>query len=191
MRLSITRAVVLSVAAGCASASGRSSAESNWPLGNDAQFRAMQTVAFGASAHVRLLPRTPVYAVFLELRPTLDSLDVRLPVGWVSVEAVRGQAELVASMPTVDRPPAATASRVATVCSNVKMGAGDPAGQEVCPVSRGDGTTATRDWWFRQRVFLLLSDRPFNGVLPNAIPWRSRRTTPPVAEGSRWTVVPM
>jgi hypothetical protein len=191
MRISLTRAVVLVVAAGCASASGRTSAESNWPLGNDAQFRAMQGVTYGAPAHVRLLPRTPVYAVFLELRPTLDSLDVRLPVGWASVEAVRRQAELVASMPTVDRPPAATASRVAMVCSNVKMGAGDPAGQEVCPVSRGDGTTGARDWWFRQRVFLLLSDRPFDAALPNAIAWRSRRTAPPVSEGSRWTVVPL
>src|SRR5262245_51919856 len=75
-----TRLLLLSVAAtlGCASApnAGRSSA-SMWPGGSKPQLRSMSGVAFGQPGMVRFVSTAPMYVVFLELRLTLDSLDVR------------------------------------------------------------------------------------------------------------------
>lgn len=165
------------------------SARNDFPLGNDAEFRSVAGVALGAPGHLRLVSRDMVYAVFLELRPTFDSLDVRLPVDVDADVVLNGTTELEAPMETVDGTAPSTASRQAVDCSTVKMGAGDPTGQEVCPVSRGNLGDGPIKWGFRNRVFLLLSDRAFTSPLPKTIAWSARRTVPPVEPGSKWTAI--
>lgn len=177
--------------AGCATSGmqGSGRVARDWPRGNEPLMRAENGVAFGESGHVRFSSQRPMYALFLELRPSFDSLDVRMPTGVDSIEAFTGVTELLTSMETVDPMQRLTASDQATNCTNVKLGAGDATGQEVCPVSRANSRGPARSWNFKNRVFLLVSDKPFATPLPNAIPWASLRTAPPVTGGSKWTAI--
>lgn len=146
-------------------------------------------VAYGQPGHVRFVSGAPMYVLFLELRPSFDSVDVRSSADMDSNDALTGTSELLASMETVDALQPATASAQFTNCSILKSGAGDPTGQQVCPVSRSYGPEPLRTWRFRNRVFLLVSDRPFATPLPRAIPWAATRTIPPVVTGSKWTAL--
>ena len=187
-RMLVSVAASLGFAVGCASAPNAHTAESSaWPRGSEPQLAAMNGVAFRAAGHVRFASRTPLYVLFLELRPSLDSVDVRISADMDPGVALTGVSELLTSMETVDALQPATASSQFANCSTVKLGAGDPTGQEVCPVSRSYGPEPSRTWRFRNRVFLLVSDRPFPTALPRAIPWAANRTTPPVVTGSKWT----
>lgn len=170
-------------------ASSTSQSRSEWPLGNDTQLRGSAGVRPGASAHLRFISSKPLYVAFLELRPSLDSLVVRMPLGIEGDDPLQGTTELLAPFETVDKMARMTASAPATNCSNVKMGAGDPTGTEVCPVSRNDFGPNGRPWTFRNRTFLLISDRPFPAPLPAAIRWSARSTVAPVVEGAKWTVI--
>jgi len=178
--------------AGCASsaASRQSAAAPEWPLGNDARQRAMNSIQFGPPGRVRFQSRSPVYVVFLELRPTLDSLDVRLPQGDEAIEALTGPVDLVAPLETVDRLTMPTASVPASNCT-IMRNAGDEigGGHEFCPVSRAYGPSPSRTWDFRNKVFLLVSSTPFPTPLTQTIPYHGQRTAPPVAAGGGWTVI--
>ena len=177
--------VALVFALGCVSSA---SSTRDWPAGNDARQRATNSVQFGPSGRVRFSTRAPAYVVFLELRPTLDSLDLRFPVGVDSLDPLSGSIELVVPVETVDRMPPLTASAPAIDCTLIKN-AGDDIGREFCPVSRSYARESARSWYFRNRVFLLVSDRPLLKPLPQAIRWADRRTMPPVTVGSGWTVL--
>jgi hypothetical protein len=184
-----TRFVLVSVAVllGCASAPNANRAASLWPGGSEPQLRAVSGVAFGQPGSLRFVSSAPLYVVFLELRPSLDSLDVRASNNRESEDALIGATDLFTSMQTVDALQRSTVSAQFNNCTTVKMGAGDDVGKEVCPVSRSYGPEGPPKWRFRNRVFLLVSDRPFAAPLPRAIRWAARYTTPPVAPGSRWT----
>ena len=185
------RLVLVSVAAtlGCASApnAGRSTA-SQWPGGSEPQLRSMSGVAFRQQGTLRFVSTARLYVVFLELRKSLDSVDVRTANGVGSDHPLAGTTDLATSMETVDALQAATASAQPGNCATMRS-AGDPDGREVCFVSRSYDPGVTRKWRFRNRVFLLVSDRPFVTPLPRAIPWAARLTSPPVAAGSKWTAL--
>ena len=184
-----TRFVLAAVAAtlGCASApNAKRSAGSLWPAGSEPQLSMVSGVAFGQQGHVRFVSGSPLYVMFLELRPSFDSLDVRTSPDVSSYDPVTGSTELSTSMETVDALERATASAQFGNCT-IMRNAGDPTGHEVCPVSRSYGPDVGRKWRFRNRVFLLVSDRPFARPLPSAIPWAARHTAPPVVAGSKWT----
>ncbi len=193
--------VIVSVALaslGCASTQSGTAAKSvsntarsrsEWPLGNNVRLRGSAGVYLGASAHLRFISSQPLYVAFLELRPALDSLEVRMPLGIEGDDALQGSTELLAPFETVDKMARMTASAPAMNCSTIKMGAGDPTGTQFCPVSRNDFGPNGRAWTFRNRTFLLVSDRPFPAPLPSAIRWSARATIAPVVEGARWTVI--
>jgi len=184
-----TRLLLVSLAAslGCASAPNatRTSA-SVWPDGSEPQFRSMSRVGFGQPGAVRFISTSPKYVLFLELRQSLDTMDVRTSINVSSDVAVTASTDLSTSMETVDALERATASAQFGNCT-IMRSAGDPTGHEVCPVSRSYGPESGRKWRFRNRVFLLVSDQPFATPLPRAIQWASRHTTPPVMPGAKWT----
>ena len=185
-----TRLVLVSAAAlsGCASAPNANRAPASlWPGGSEPQLRAVSGVAFGQQGRLRFVSGSPLYVVFLELRPSFDSLDVRASTNKGSDVGLTGTTDLFTSMETVDALERSTVSAQFGNCTIVKMGAGDDIGKEVCPVSRSYGPEGPPKWRFRNRVFLLVSDRPFAAPLPRAIRWAARHTTPPVVPGSRWT----
>ena len=192
MRGPVIALCIGALALGCASSATthRLAGAPDWPLGNDARQRVMHGVEFGPPGRVRFSSIVPVYVVFLELRPTLDSLDVRQPLGDSALVAYTGPVDLVAPVETVDRLTPLTASAPAGSCTIMKN-AGDEVGggREFCPVSRSYGRTPSRSWDFRNRVFLLVSSTPLPTPLPRAIPWASQRTVPPVSAGSTWTVL--
>lgn len=192
MRTSILALFASTLLIGCASsgANRRSAAAPEWPLGNDARQRAMHSLQFGPPGQVRFQSRAPVYVVFLELRPTLDSLDVRFPKGDETLEALTGPVDLVVPAETVDRLTMPTASAPATNCT-IMRNAGDEVGggHEFCPVSRSYGRSGGRPWAFRNKVFLLVSTMPFPTPLARTIPYAGQRTVPPVASGGGWTVI--
>ena len=173
---------------GCVSApnADRPSA-SLWPGGSEPQLRAMSGVAFRQPGNVRFVSTAPMHVLFLELRPSFDSVDVRTSTGVDSDGPVAGTTELSTSMETVDALQPATASAQSTNCT-IMTSTGDPIGHEVCPVSRSYGPESGRKWRFRNRVFLVVSDRPFVTPLPRVIAWAARHTTPPVVPGAKWTV---
>jgi hypothetical protein len=128
-----------------------------------------------------------VYVVLFELRPTLDSLDVRLPQGVEPAQALTGPVDLQVDGETVERLMPTKTSAPATDCTVMKTAGGD-INQEFCPVSRGNGSAELRSWQFRNRMFLLVTNTPPVSPLPRTIPWAARLTLPPVALGSGWTV---
>jgi hypothetical protein len=143
-------------------------------------------VKYGQQGTITVTTGTTLYAVFLELRPKMDSLDVRRATNAAVDLPLERASDLYTSMETVDAVQPSTVSSAATNCSTVYMGAGDPTGTQVCPVSRSYSVGSGRQWRFRNRVFLLVSDKPVP-PLPPAIEWSARGTTPPVAPGARWT----
>ena len=174
-------------AVGCASSpTGKPGSSSLWPGGSASQLRMVMGVKYGQQGTITVATGRPLFAVFLELRPTRDSLDVRRATNAAVELPIERSSDLFTSMETVDAAQASTVSAPATNCSTVYMGAGDPTGAQVCPVSRSYTAGSGRQWRFRNRVFLLVSDRPFP-ALPQGIQWSARGTTPPVAPGARWT----
>ena len=186
-----TRLVLVSVVAalGCASApnAGRSPA-SQWPGGSEPQLRSMSGVALRQQGALRFVSTAPLYVMFLELRPSFDSLDVRTANDVGSDAPLAGTTDLSTSMQTADALQPATASAQPGNCATMKN-AGDEAGREVCYVSRSYSPDVTRKWRFRNRVFLLVSDKPFVTPLPAAIRWAAGSTVPPVAAGAKWTAL--
>jgi hypothetical protein len=178
-------APVVAVTLGCASSpNAKRGAASLWPAGNDPQWRVFKGVTYTQQGSIRVVASAPVYAVFLELRPKLDSLDVRSGIDIGGAIPV-GVSDFATSMETVDALQGATANAQFTNCTTMKS-AGDETGQQFCPVSRSYGPEASRQWRYRNRVFLLISDRPFTRPLPQAIQWSSRSTSPPVSPGAKW-----
>ena len=123
------------------------------------------------------------------LRPKLDSLDVRRATNTAVELPLERASDLYTSMETVDAVQASAVSSQAANRTTVHMGAGDPTGTQVCPVSRSYGSGSGPQWRFRNRVFLLVSDQPFPAPLPQALRWSARGTTPPVAPGAKWTAL--
>jgi hypothetical protein len=143
-------------------------------------------VKYGQQGTITVMTAAPpLYAVFLELRPKMDSLDVRRATNTAVELPLERATDLYTSMETVDALQPSTVSAPATNCTTVHMGAGDPTGTEVCPVSRSYSAGSGRQWRFRNRVFLLVSDKPFP-ALPQAIQWSARSTVAPVAAGAKW-----
>jgi hypothetical protein len=174
---------------GCAtSPGGKHGSPSLWPSGSEPQLRFLAGVKFRQQGKISVETRAPLYVVLLELRPGLDSLDVRPATDFGAVIPVTGSSDLYTSMETVDASPQSTVSMEATKCTTVQMGAGD-AGREFCPISRSYGPESGPQWRFRNRVFLLMSDQPFLAPLPGSLRWSARGTTPPVAAGAKWTAV--
>ena len=181
------------VALGCASSPGaKRSTPSQWPGGSEPQLRLLAGVKFRQQGKISVVTRAPMYVVLLELRPGLDSLDVRLATNLGALIPITGSSDLYLSMETVDASHDAsqqsTVSMQATNCTTVQMGAGD-AGREFCPISRSYGPESGPQWRFRNRVFLLMSDQPFAAPLPQSLQWSARGTQPPVAPGAKWTAV--
>jgi len=173
---------LIGVLVGCASAGTHAGSE--FPRGHPPQW------SYGAgrlqqAGHVRLVSSAPVYVALLQLRPTLDSLDVRLLPGKEGHESIMGNEELVINAETVEAMPASNVSAQFGNCTIMTNAAGQSA--EFCPVSRAYNGERRATWYFRNDHFLLLSDRPLH--LPSTIPWQAQRTALPLAPGSVWTVV--
>lgn len=175
---------------GCASSpNAKSRSASVWPGGTEPQLRFVIGVKFGQQGKTGVATGASLYAVFLELRPKLDSLDVR-PATNVAVEVpLSGSSDLYTSMETMDPVQRSTVDIQATNCTTVKMGASDDTERQFCPISRSLPSESGRPWRFRNRVFLLLSDQPFSPPLPRSLRWSARGTTPPVAPGAKWTAI--
>ena len=179
----------LVAALACASSpNAKHGSSSLWPGGSEPQLRMVTGVKYGQQGKITVMTGAPLYAVLLELRPTLDSLDVRRATNTAVEFPLERASDLYTSMETVDAVQGSTVSMAATNCTTVHMGAGDPTGTQVCPVSRSYGSSSGRPWRFRNRVFLLVSDKPFP-TLPLAIRWSARSTAAPVAPGARWTAL--
>ena len=184
MRIVYQVSVVLA-AVGCASAPNANRG-SLWPRGNDPEWRLVTGVTYTQPGSIRIVMAAPVYAMFLELRPKLDSLDVRPSSHLDGIPG--GLSDLVTSIETVDALQRSTAAAQFTNCTTMKS-TGDETGQQFCPASRSYGPEPSRQWRFRNRVFLLISDRPFTRPIPQAIRWSSRNTLPPVVPGGKWSVL--
>ena len=181
---------IVVAALGCASSpNGKRGSATLWPGGSEPQLRMVAGVKYGQPGKITVMTGAPLYAVFLELRPKLDSLDVRRASNAAVEIPLERASDLYTSMETVDALQRSTVSMQATNCTTVKMGAGDDTGREVCPVSRSYGPESGRQWRFRNRVFLLVSDQPFTAPLPRSLQWSARGTTPPVAPGAKWTAL--
>lgn len=175
---------------GCASSpNAKHGTASLWPGGTAPQLRLGIGGKFGQQGMISVVSGAPLYAVFLELRPNLDSLDVRLATNVGAEVPLSRSSDLFTSMETVDAPQPSTVSMQATNCTTVKMGAGDDTERQFCPISRSLPSESGRQWHFRNRVFLLLSDQPFPAPLPRSLQWSARGTAPPVAPGAKWTAL--
>ena len=178
---------VVMAAVGCASApNAKHGSPSPWPGGSEPQLRTVTGVKYGQQGKISVVSGATLYAVFLELRPGLDSLDVR-PATNVPVEiSIERGSDLYTSMETVDALQRSTVTMQATNCTTMKMGT-DDSGPQFCPISRSYEPESGRPWRFRNRVFLLVSDQPFTAPLPRSLKWLARGTMPPVAPGAKWT----
>ena len=163
-------------------------ASAAWPGGSEPQLVRAAGVGYGQQGTVRFVTAAPRHVLLLELRPSLDSLDVRRARDYAEDMVIDRTTDIVTTMETVDALRPGTVSQQFSNCTTVRMGAGDPDGTQVCPVSRSDVPEGRR-WRFRNRVFLLISDKPFAMPLPQAIRWASRSTIPPVLSGAKWTAV--
>src|SRR5215216_5920228 len=88
---------------GCASSPGaKHSTPSLWPGGSEPQMRLFTGVKYGQPGKITVVTGSPRYAVFLELRPKLDSLDLRPSTNFDAGVPLPRSVDLYTSMETLD-----------------------------------------------------------------------------------------